>query len=300
MSLEIHTPITPLDFAYVPAAEPTYYRAQMPVETSMSTTLVDDLSRYLLEDEHVIRVLNDHRGLYSLDPRLATSVHFQFENRVKEIIKAANNRRLPLKHNREISYEIPQEMVKQIRMPRPPFGPESELRLNPLLAAGPKDFICHIFANFQKRMHKLEAWSAMARYRSNKLGTASEWKWPSAARPPRPFAIRPSFRLSDQVEPSLFKFPELWGICEPDGVFRLPEELEALSNLLLRGNIIADFLTRAHQGEFGSAQAPAEFQQIAQGIFDHYPPPEEAGQSPVHAAYADDFVVIRSPDPSYD
>ncbi|KIJ28604.1 hypothetical protein M422DRAFT_270106 [Sphaerobolus stellatus SS14] len=116
--------------------------------------------------------------------------------------------------------------------------------------------------------------------------------------PPRPFAIHPSFHLSNQVEPSLFKFPELWGVCALDSVFRLPEELEALSNLLHRSNIIADFLNRAHQGEFSAA--PAEFQQVAQGIFEHYPPPEEVGKSPIHATYADDFVVIGSPDPSYD
>ncbi|KIJ28603.1 hypothetical protein M422DRAFT_270105 [Sphaerobolus stellatus SS14] len=114
MSPKVHTPITALNFAYVPIAEPTYYHTQMTVETSMSTTLVDDLSHYLLEDEHVIQVSNGHHGLYSLDPRLATLIHFQSKNHVKEIVKAANNRQLPLKRNREVSYEIPLDMVDQI------------------------------------------------------------------------------------------------------------------------------------------------------------------------------------------
>jgi len=63
----------------------------------------------------------------------------------------------------------------------------------------------------QQRVSNLEAWIALAKFRSTKLSPASLWNFGPDAPPHTPYILHPNWRFEEQSDPSLFNFQDICG-----------------------------------------------------------------------------------------
>jgi len=237
MAFNIHAPISWTDYELVSgSAKDEDPPVQKRVEVSMSPTMTPDLSRYILHmSDLLISQSGDHKR-YRLEPKLATSLHFQHVSFCREVVKAGNGGALPLTPKGDIFYHIPRAALEEVTLSAPPFGSHNDLYQNPLVVEGSKELVMEEYQRFQRRMHKLEAWVRFCQKQSMLHGLGTLWMWPAQARPPRCLALRPGWRLDKQVAPDLFTLEDIWGMRRPSGGSYPTEQLNLLTEKLIQGH----------------------------------------------------------------
>ena len=208
--------VTAKDFGIDDAIPPK----QVNVQFTKTSSLTTRASRYIPHEEEWRWMLFAGEMRYSFPVGFSEALWWEYLALVRYIFMAATPWNAPRITDVHLCFVIPSEFLFQLGLPNPFTYDLRELSCNPLLSFGSKERMVRWRDEIQQRIVNLEAWIAIAKYRSEVIGRESNWNFPPDAPLPTPYILRPGWRVSEQFEPKLWTFQDVYGIV--DG--RLSEE----------------------------------------------------------------------------
>ena len=221
-------PVTAKDFDIDSAIPPK----QVDVQFAKTSSLITRASRYIPHEGDWRCIAFGGIMLFSLSTGFAEALWWEYLTLVRYIFMAATPPNAPCIENRHLCFVIPSTSLFQIGLPTPFTYDLRELSDNPLLGSASKEILIHWINVIQQRIANLEAWIAIAKFRSNLLGRNSDWNFPPDAPPHTPYLLRPGWRMGEQFEPRLWTFQGACGI--PGGQFgdMSTEEVDRIAEAL--------------------------------------------------------------------